>query len=79
MKKFWSSLREHAKNVIGFEKKKLSPLTNEELKSHQDGKECYICEKRILKKLSKTINYWKVRDHCQFTGKYRGTAHSICN
>ena len=49
MKRFWSSLREHAKNVIGFEKKKLLPLTNEELKSHQDGKECYICEKRILK------------------------------
>ena len=53
------------------------PLTKEELKSHQNV--CYICEKRIIKKLSKSINYRKVIDHCHYTGKYRSTAHSICN
>ena len=37
------------------------PLTKEELKSHQDAKACYICEKGILKKLPKSINYWKAR------------------
>ena len=57
----------------------MSPLTKEELKSHQDAKVCYICGKKILKKLSKSINYWKVRDHCHYTGKYRGTSHSICS
>ena len=33
MKKFWESLKKHAKNIIDFEKKLLS-LTKEELKSH---------------------------------------------
>ena len=37
VKKFCTSLREHAKNVIDFEKKKM--LTKEELKSHQGTKE----------------------------------------
>ena len=23
--------------------------------------------------------YQKVRDHCHYTGKYRGTAYGICN
>ena len=46
MKKFCTSLREHAKNIIDFEKKKMLPLTKEELKSHQDAKVCYICGKK---------------------------------
>ena len=44
MKKFCTSLREHATNVINFEKKKMLSLTKEELKV------CYICGKRFLKK-----------------------------
>ena len=38
MKDFCESLGEHTKNVINFEKKKMSPLTKEELKSHQVAK-----------------------------------------
>ena len=56
------------------EKKKSLPL-----KSYQDAGNCHICGSRILKKLSKSINYGKFRDHCHYTGKYRGTAHSICH
>ena len=54
-------------------------LTKEELKSHQDPKVCCICGKRILKTLSKSIYYRKVRYHCQYTDKYSGAVHSICN
>ena len=48
MKKFCTSLREHEKNIIDLEKKKMLPLTKK-LKSYQDAKVCYICGKRILK------------------------------
>ena len=40
----------HGKNVIDF-KKKMLPLTKEELKSPHDTKLCYICRKSILKRL----------------------------
>ena len=70
MKKFCTSLREHAKNIIDFEKKKMLPLTKEELNSNQDTKMLYLW-KKTLKKLSKSTNYWKVRDHSHYTGKHQ--------
>ena len=79
IKKFFTSSRKGGKNRIDFEKKKTLSLTKEDLKSHQHAKVCQICGKRILAKLSKTIDYQKVRDHCRYTGKYSGSAHSICN
>ena len=50
MKKFCTSLREHEKNTINFERKKMLPLTKEELKSPRDAKVCNVCGKRVLKK-----------------------------
>ena len=57
MKTFYTSLREYAKNIIDFEKKKMLLLTKEKLKSHQHAKVCYICGRKILKKLYKCKNY----------------------
>ena len=78
MKKFCTYLSEHAKHIIDFEKKKMLPLTKEELKSHH-AKVCYICGKRIIKKFAKNKSYRKVRDHCRYTDKYRDAVHSICS
>ena len=55
------------------------PLTKKELKLHKNVSECYICGQRFLKKFANDKNYWKVRDHCHFTGKYRGAADRIYN
>ena len=79
MKKPCTSLREHLKNIIDFEKKKMLPVTKEKLKSNQDAMVWYIRGKRISKNFSKSIKYQKARDQCHFMGKYRGAAHSICN
>ena len=73
MKKFSKDLREHATKVINFEKKKIIPLTTEENIYHNEQEICYICNKEFDAK-----NY-KVRDHCHYTGKYRGAAQNICN
>ena len=79
MEKFCKSLSEHAQSVIGFEKKETLPLTNKQLKSHEDVQVCHICRKYFLTKLFIDINHRKVRGDCHYTGKYRGAAHSICN
>ena len=42
MEKFCQSLREQARNIIGFEKKKMFALTKEELKSHEDVKMLHL-------------------------------------
>ena len=33
----------------------------------------------LQNKILKDKNYRKVSDHCHYTGKQRGAAHSICN
>ena len=76
MKKFSKDLREHASKIIDYEKKKMIPLTTEEKTYHNKQKICYICKKEFSNNEKK--NY-KVRDHCNYTGKYRGAPHNICN
>ena len=73
MKNLSKDLREHATKIINYEKKKMIPLTTEEKIYHNEQEICYICKKEFDEK-----NY-KVRDHCHYTGKYRGTAHNMCN
>ena len=80
MKKFCTSLRQHATNVINFEKKKILRLTKKrEPILHQNTTEYYICGKILLKRFANDKNHRKARDHCHFRGKYRSAAHSICN
>ena len=75
-KKFSKDLREHVDKIINYEKKKMIPLTTEEKIYHNKQNICYICKKEFNNNEKK--NY-KVRDHCHYTGKYRGAAHNICN
>ena len=76
MKKFCKDLREHATKIINYEKEKMIPLTTKEEIYHNKQNNCYICEKEFDIKDKK---HHKVRDHCHYTGKYRGAAHMICN
>ena len=71
MKKFCKDLREHATKIINYEKKNMVPLTTNEEINYNKQKTCYICNNDKKQQ--------KVRDHCHYTGKYRGVAHNICN
>ena len=76
MKKFCKDLKEHATKIINYEKKKMIPLTTKEEIYYNKQKLCYICKKEFDNNDKKQQ---KVRDHCHYTGKYRGAAHNICN
>ena len=61
------------------------PLTKKEEENYNNQKVCYICKKEFnnndtaeSSSLERKKTY-KVRDHCHYTGKYRGAAHNICN
>ena len=82
MKIFCKDLRDQAMKIINYEKKKEIVLTNEEKESYEKQENCYICKKEFCtdKQNKKEFKlYCKVRDHCHYTGKYWGAAHSICN
>ena len=57
------------------------PLTHEENNFYNKQKICYICEENfyIDKDDKDYVNRKKVKDHCHYTGKFRGAAHSKCN
>ena len=58
------------------------PLTDEEAEFCEEQEVCYICKKKFYineKEKNEFKLYHKVRDHCHYTGKFRGAAHSICN
>ena len=78
MESFCKDLRGHAMEIINYEKKEMVPLTDDENKSYQKQKVCYICKKEFSTD-DGNKKYHKVRDHCHYTGKFRGAAHSICN
>ena len=48
-------------------------ITEEQEKQFRKATECYICKNPFGE------DQTKVRDHCHFTGKYRGAAHEKCN
>ena len=82
IKKFCKDLKELRTKTINYEEKDMIPLTDDENIFYEEQKECHICQKEFCydkNEKKKFKLYQKVRDHCHYTGKFRGAAHSICN
>ena len=81
IEKLCKKLKERAMKIINYEEKEMIPLTYEENKSYKEQEACHICEEKFCmdKDDENYKNKRKVKDHCHYTGKFRGAAHSICN
>ena len=57
----------------------MAPLAKEQQESYKNVKICYICKEKFEDKYLKDKKHSTLKDHCHYTGEYRGPAHSIYN
>ena len=81
IEKLSKKLKERALKIINYEEKEMIPLTKDENKSYKKQKKCHICDENFCadKDDENYTNRKKVKDHCHYTGKFMGAAHSKCN
>ena len=67
--------------IINYEGKEMMPLKDDENRSYERQKVCHICKEELCNDENEKNEfklYKKVRDHCHYTGKFKGAAHNIC-
>ena len=75
---FLKSLRDTVLELwMKFKNSKAMSFTTKDEIDFREAEKCWICGKkfRFMDKYEEKI----VRDHCHYTGKYRGAAHASCN
>ena len=81
IKKFCKDPKELATEIINYEEKEMILLTDKEINLYERQKSlCHICKGKFCydkNKKSECDVYHKVRDHCHYTGKFRGAVHDI--
>ena len=82
IKRFCNDLKQLTTEIINYEERGMIPLTSDDVTLYESQKVCHICRGGFCydKNNKKEFKlYQKVRDHCHYTGKFRGAAHHICN
>ena len=59
--------------LVIYQERKWKNLLKKEQDYYDNATTCWICFKKFTEEDD------KVRDHCHFTGKFRGAAHNSCN
>ena len=57
----------------------MSLFPKDQQESYENAKFSHICKEKLENKYLKDEKYRKVRDHCYYTGEYRGAAVSKRN
>ena len=74
LEKFCDYIRQEAHRLYHmFPEKPMNPLTKKQWKRYKKSTICHICFKPF------NFKEPKVRDHCHYTGHYRGPIYSLCN
>ena len=74
VKKFCDHIIGEARHLYqSFPEKPITPLTPKEMDRYKKLERRHICFKPFKE------DNPKVRDHCHYTGRYRGPAHKKCN
>ena len=76
LEKFCDYIRQEAHRLYHmFPEKPMDPLTKKQWKKYKKARRCHICFKPFVDSKKGP----KVRDHCHYTGRYRGPTHRNCN
>ena len=76
LEKFCNYIMQEAHRLCHmFPKKRMDPLTKKQWKKYNKASRCHIC----FKQFGDSKKGLKVRDHCHYTGRYRGPALRNCN
>ena len=70
---FVNMLEKEVKTIYKKHPSKKIIITDEDKIIFENATTCWLCEKAF------TETDGKVRDHCHYTGKFRGAAHNSCN
>ena len=82
IKRLCKDIKNQALEVVNFKKEDMIPLTDDENRYYEKRKYCHICKRKFWTDKDNKSKYkicQKVRDHCHYSGKFRGAAQSICN
>ena len=74
MEKFVNWIEEDVKDIANIQDVKMMKLSPNELKQFDEATKCWICNEEF-----DDTGDEKVKDHCHYTGRFRGAAHNSCN
>ena len=73
MEKFVEWIEEDVKDIANISDVEMI-ISSDELKQFEEATKCWICNEEF-----DDTDDEKVKDHCHYTGRFRGAAHNSCN
>ena len=81
MEKFVEWIEEDVKDIANISDVEMMKLSPNELKQFDEATKCWICNEEFDDTADEKgyKKNEKVKDHCHYTGRFRGAAHNSCN